>query len=314
MLIQAAPDAPLDAALSPLVAEVMRNDQTIRGTLDQRTMLVRGQNNRDMWGHNSDRLALAVTKRLPFSIEVEQPQVPLVRDGSATYRVVAHRDEGYKERIYLRALYNPNGCSASGSIRIEPDQTEALIPITANGKAALGVFPITILARAKSVNANAWFASKFIQLEVADSFFNFKFGKTVAERGQATVVAVGLEVKRPPEGDVEFEIVGLPAGVSCDQPKLKTAPGETQLAYPIQVAPDAPLGQFKTIYVKATITRPDGQIVQTAGVGEIQLAAPIAVASAAQPAAQPAETPAARPLRRLDQLRQAKQPSGGTEQ
>ena len=276
MLIKAADDAKPAAALAPLIAETLPdNNSQVSGRLNQRTMLVRGQNNRDMWGHDSDRLAIAVTRRLPFSIELVQPEVPLVRGGSGHYRVKAHRDEGYDERIYLRALYNPSGCRASGSIRIEPGKSEALIPVTANTKAALGKFPITVLARAKSRDASVWVASDFVTLEVADSFFEFKFGKTVAETGQSGVIAVGLEVKRPPEGDVEFEVVGLPSGVSSDQPKLTFTPGMERLAFPIQVGEDARTGQFRTIYVKASITRPGGKIVQTAGRGEIQLAKPL---------------------------------------
>ena len=79
MLVKASQDAPLAATLAPLVAETLPDGPNVSGALDQRTMLVRGQNNRDMWGHNSDKLAIAVTRKLPFSIEVEQPQVPLVR-------------------------------------------------------------------------------------------------------------------------------------------------------------------------------------------------------------------------------------------
>ena len=32
------------------------------GQLDQRTMLVRGQNNIDVWGHNADRMATVVCR------------------------------------------------------------------------------------------------------------------------------------------------------------------------------------------------------------------------------------------------------------
>ncbi len=310
MLIKAAPDAPLGAGLAPLVAETLPDGPGVKGTLNQRTLLVRGQNNRDMWGHNADRLAVAVTKALPFSIEVVQPQVPIVREGSMNFVVKAKRDEGYKERIYLRVLYSSAylpGCSASGSVRIEPDQTEALIPVTANNKAALGNYPITILAQAKATNGNVWMASEFINFEVADSFFDFKFGTTVVETGASGIVAVGLEIKQPPAGDVEFELVGLPAGVTSSIPKIKLTSDMTQMSFPITVAADARVGSFKTLVIRATITRATGDIVQTQGTGEVQIAAPLATPSVAtnQPAAPAAPTD--KPLSRLEQLRQAKE-------
>ncbi|MFN3189553.1 MAG: pre-peptidase C-terminal domain-containing protein [Aureliella sp.] len=305
MLIKANAEAAPDAALADLIAESPPEGAGMKGVLDQRTMLVRGQNNRDMWGHNADRLAIAVTKKLPFSIEVEQPGVPIVRGGSSYYTVRVKRDEGYKEQIALRSLYNPSGLSASGSIRIPGDKSEARIPVTANTKAALGKFPITVLARAKSRDASVWVASEFVSLEVADSFFNFKFNKTVSEAGGSGAVGIGLETKRPPEGEVEFEVVGLPAGVTCDQPKIKLAEGMEQLSFPIQISKDARVGQFKTIYVKARITRPEGVILQTAGRGEVQITAPAPATSAVASKPKPA-TPAKKPLSRLEQLRQAK--------
>lgn len=309
MLIKAAPDAVPDAALANLIGETLPDGPGVKGTLQQRTMMVRGQNNRDVWGHDATRLSIAVTEKLPYTIEVVQPEVPLVRNGSTNYVVRVKRDEGYKEQIYLRALYNPGGCRASGSVRIPGDKSEALIPITANSNAQIGVHPITILGRAKSRNANVWVASDFINLEVADSFFDFKFAKAVIEAGQSGVVAVGLEVKSPPEGEVEFELVGLPAGVTCDAPKVKLNEGMEQLTFPVQVAADARVGSFKTLVMRATITRPTGEILQNQGTGEIQLVAPppkpkteiAATAAPAKPAAAPAK-----PLSRLEQLRAAK--------
>ncbi|MCA9134258.1 MAG: PPC domain-containing protein, partial [Planctomycetales bacterium] len=312
MLLKAAADAPLGAALAPLVAETPPDGAAVRGTLDQRTLLVHGQNNRDVWGHNAQRLAVAVTKELPFAIEVVPPEVPLVRNGSSHFVVKATRQEGYQERIDLRVLYNPPGCSASGSVRIEPDKSEALIPVTANASAGLGNYPITILARAKVSNANVWLASEFVDLEVADSFFDFKFVKTVAETGSSSQILVGVDVKRPPEGEVTFELLGLPAGVTSAQSVVRLEEGMTQLSFPIDVAADARVGQFKVLVIKATITRPAGTIVQTQGTGELQLAAPlptanpVAAAAASQPTPPPA-TAAAKPLSRLEQLRQAKQ-------
>ncbi len=130
LLITAAPDAPLDAALAPLrAATVVDAQPALTGTLNQRTQLVSGQNRVDMWGHNADRLAVAVTEPMPFTIELEQPQVPIVRNGSANFHVKVKRNEGYNEPIALRVLYNSGGCAASGSVQVDPNQSEALVPV-----------------------------------------------------------------------------------------------------------------------------------------------------------------------------------------
>ncbi|MCA9191055.1 MAG: PPC domain-containing protein [Planctomycetales bacterium] len=310
-MLEANPDAPISSELVHLGARLNSENTDIIGQLDQRTLLVRGQNNRDMWGFNSDRLAVAITKQLPFQIELIQPQIPIVRNGALNYQVRVQRAPEYKETIYLQTLYNPSGLRASGSIKLEGDATEALIPVTANGNAALGNFPITILARAKGTNSTVWTASNFVNLEVADSFFNFKFGKTVIETGARGSVVVGLEAKRPAEGIAEFELVGLPAGVTSPQAKVTYQEGQSQLEFPIDVAPDARVGQFKMLVIKATITRDGGTIEQNQGTGEIQIAQPLPATTAV--AVNPSNTgePAAKPLSRLDQLRQAKAAGGG---
>ena len=314
MLIRAAADAPIDGALTSLIGETLPDGAHVKGGFSQRTMLVRGQNNIDMWGHDANRMALAVTKAIPFDIEVIQPTVPLVTNGSSSLVVKAKRKEGYKEPIGLRLLYAPGGVSASGSVAIPADKDEVEIPITANGNPAFGQYPITVLARAKSVNANVWIASEFINLEVTDSFFDYQFSKAVAELGTTSSISVGLTVKRPPEGEAEFEIVGLPAGVSSSAPIVKLAGEMKQLDFPIQMGPDARVGNFKTLVMKATIKRPSGVIVQTQGTGELTLTppapVPVVVAAAPIPVVAPVAAPVAappKPLSRLEQLRQAQQ-------
>ena len=276
LLITAAADAPVDAALAPLRASTMPDAKpAVQGALNQRTQLVNGQNRVDMWGHNADRVTVAVTQPMPFSIELVQPQVPIVRHGTANLHVKVKRNEGYKEPIALRILYNPSGCAASGSVRIEPDQSEALIPITANANAALGSFPVTILARAKRTNGNAWVATNFINFEVVDSFFDYQFVTTVVEPGASNNIAVGLQIKQPPAGEVEFELLGLPAGVTTAKPVVKLEGEMTQLTFPISVAADARVGKYQTLVIKATIRRPEGEILQTQGTGEVQIVEPV---------------------------------------
>jgi hypothetical protein len=309
MMIRAAADAPVQAALVGLDARTTGSDLNLTGNFRQRSMLVRGQNNIDMWGHTADRMAIAVCDEAPFTLEVVQPQVPMVRNGTMNLIVRATRKEGYAEPIALRVLYAPSGVAANGSISIPADKTEVELPCTANGNAALGTFPITVLGRAKVGAGSIWLATEFINLEVADSFFDFKFPKTSGELGKPAVVGVELTIKRPPEGEAEIELLGLPAGVTAKEPVVKIEGEMTALTYPIEITDEAKAGQFKTLVCRATIKRPEGVIIQNQGTGELQLDPPpvtaTAVAAAAPPP--PPAAPTAKPLTRLEQLRLAKE-------
>src|SRR5439155_25895237 len=103
----------------------------VLGRLVQRKMLVRGQNNDDVWGHNADRMATVIAEAIPYSLELAPLKAPLVRSGSMNLKVIAKRAEGFKDPISLRLLYNPPGTASSGFVTIAENQTEAVIPLTA---------------------------------------------------------------------------------------------------------------------------------------------------------------------------------------
>lgn len=320
LMIRASKEATPDATLASLIAETLPDTQpVVKGEISQRSMLVRGQNNVDVWGHDANKLSLAVIEEMPFTITVDQPQVPLTRLGNMEFVVRVVRKEGYKEAIPLRVLYNPNGVSASGSVSIPEGQNEAKIPVTANGQAQVGTFPITVLANAKVTNARTWCATEFVKLEVQEPLFDFKFPKAVVTQGESGFVTVAVEAKRPAEGTVELELVGIPAGVTSSQPKIAWTEGTAQVNFPIAVAADGRVGQHKTLVVKASITRPGGQIYQTQGTGELQIVPPPPKPAAEVAAATPPPTPAApaapptKPLSRLEQLRQAQNAQKGSE-
>jgi hypothetical protein len=319
MMVRATPDAAVQGALADLVAKPTTGQPAIEGRIDQRTMMVRGQNNIDVWGHNAKRLAVAVTKEVPFDIQVVQPQVPLVKNGQMGLVVKAVREGEFKEPIALQLLYAPGGVAASGSVVINGDQTEATIPLTCNGGGAVGVWPIAVLAYATVGNERIVISSEYVNLEVAEPFFNFIFTKHVVEQGANAEVVVGLETKRPAEGEVEIELLGFPAGATSPAPKVKVAADATAVSFPVSVAKEARAGKFASLVCQATITRPNGVIIQTQGTGEFQIDVPLPAPTTPPPppkpvAAAPAPMPMPAPpkvLSRLEVLRQQREAARG---
>ncbi len=318
MMLHAAPDTAVGAKLVDLTATLpLTPEQVLTGHLEQRAMIVRGQNNVDVWGHNSNRLAISVADPAPFDIQVVQPQVPLVRDGSMTLTVKAIRKEGFDKEINLRLLYAPPGVAASGSIAIPAGQTEAAIPLTGNGGAAIRVWPITVLASAETGRGRVEIASEYIQLEVTDSIFQFQFNKAATEQGKPVDVLVGITAKREFEGTAEIELLGLPPGTTLVQPKVTFASGMERLAYSLTVPPETRQGNFKTLVCQAIIRSDKGIITQTNGTGEVQidvpLPAPAAPVAAAPPPPMPTEAaaPVEKPLTRLEQLRKIREGNRG---
>ncbi len=148
VLFSAAADAANSGALVDLVAKPADANLKIEGRLNQRTSLIRGQNNVEVWGHSAERMAAVVANEIPFTIEIVQPKAPLVRNGSMNLKIVAHRQPKFTALISVSLLYNPAGVASSGAVNIPENQSEAVIPLTADGGASFRKWKIVAIGRA----------------------------------------------------------------------------------------------------------------------------------------------------------------------
>lgn len=314
VLFSAAADAPVGGALVELVGKATEPTMNgLAGQFYQRAMLVRGQNNRDVWGHDADRMAVAVASESPFSIEVVQPKVPIVRNGTMQLKVVAKRAMGYAQPIAISVLYNPPGISAQGGVSIPADKDEAIINVTANGGAEINKWPMAVIGRGAAAGASVENASQMFELEVADTYFDFAFEKSAAEQGKDTEVVVRVTKKKDFEGQATAELVGLPPGATATN--ITFAKDTAELVFPVKTAADAREGRHTTLLVKATVTANGEPILHTLGTGELRIDKPLPPKVAApapmpmpmpQPMPQPmvAEAPKPPPMKRLSRLEQ----------
>jgi hypothetical protein len=312
MLFRAAPDAPNAAKLVDLSASlIVSPEKTLTGFLNQRTQLIRGQNNVDVWGRWDDRLAVNIVDAAPFDIEIVQPQVPIVRNGSMALTINAKRNPGFDKPINVRLLTAPPGIGYS-PITIPGDQSTFQLNLTANNGAAIRKWPILVLATTDIGYGPITIASEFVELDVSDALFQFKFAKTMAEQGKPVDVIVGVELTKPVEGTVEVEILGVPPGTVASTPKIPLPADAKQLVFPLQIPAEVRAGNYKTVVCRGTITSDKGIITQVNGNAEIQIDVPVApppATTAAVAAPVPPPTPAApteKPLSRLEQLKQQK--------
>lgn len=310
VLFTAAADAALDGTLAQVLGQPTDANLPLAGQLEQRTMLVRGQNNIDVWGHTADRMAAAVTDAVPFEIEVVQPQAPIARQGSMQLKVAAKRQDGFAQPIALRLLYTPPGIGASGSITIPADKNEGEIPLTANANSAIGTWPLIVIGTATVGNGGVEVASQMAQLTISDSYFSFAFDKAAGELNQETQMVIKVEKKIDFEGEATAELLGLPANTSSKPEPLKFTKDSTELVFPIKIDQTAKPGVYKTLVCRAIVTVNGEPVTHTLGAGELRVDEPLPPKPAApQPAAQPQAPPppqpaAAEPPKRLSRLEQ----------
>ena len=311
VLFTAAADAPVAGSLAQVIGRPVDEKIDVVGQLKQRTMLVRGQNNLDVWGHDADRMASVVTEEVPFEIEIVQPKSPIARLGSKQLKVVAKRKEGFNQAIAIRMLYNPPGIGSSGSISIAADKNEAEIPLTANGSAAIGTWPIVVTGSAQVGNGRVELATQMADLTISDSYMTLAFEKTAGELGQQTQLQVSVENKIEFEGEATVELLGLPANTSTAAEPLKIKKDTADLLFPITIAENAKPGTYKSLVCRVIVTQDGEPVPHTLGTGELRVDTPLppkvaapTPAPVAKPAAPaPAAAPAPKRLTRLEMLR-----------
>ncbi len=299
VLLTAAPDAPVGGTLVDVIGRTTDPNLKIEGHLRQRTSLIRGQNNIEVWNQYSERLATAVTDEAPYKIEIVEPKVPLVRDGSMNLKIVATRKEGFTAPIGVQMLYNPPGVGSSGSIAIAEGQTEALIPITANSGAEIGKWKIVVLGDSAMGERSITTASQMATLEVAEPFVGFAFQAAATEKGQATDVAITVEKKRDFEGAAKVEMFGLPNEVTTE-PREMTKDSK-ELVFNVKTTANSPAGKHKTVICIATIMANGEPITHTLGTGELRIDEPLP-AKPAEAAPMPAAAAAPAPAPRNDSV------------
>ena len=306
VLLSAPADAKPQATLVDVVGRHQEGSRTIEGRLVQKTMLVRGDNNRDVWNYISNRVAVAVTEPAPFHIEILPPKVPLVQNGNMVLNVAASRDSGFKGAIALRMLYNPPGVSAPDSVTIPEGQTQAGIPLTADGGAMLRTWKIAVLGESTTGDGPLVVSSQLADLEVAEPRLRFQFQPAAVEQGQKTNIVVKVTKTRKLETPASIELLGLPNEVTAEPRQIDDAAGE--VVFPISTTSKSPPGLHKTIYCRAVVKSQGEPITHVVGGGELRIQPPLPpkATAAAMPVAKPTPQPqavAAKPLSRLEQLR-----------
>ena len=309
LILAAAPDAPVGGRFGQLVGTLddPANMTPPSGRVHLPTVLVRGQNNRPFWTEPTESLAIAVTQKVPFTLQVVEPKVPLVQGGQMALKVVATREGDFKAPIKIELMLNPNGMNSSREVSIAEGQTEALISLNAAGNAQVKEHKIAVRGEATVGSGTVMVCSPFVSLRIAESYLKFTYESAAVELGAETELVVKVEAVKPFDGNASVQLLGLPN-------KVTTAPAEfnkdtKELIFKVKAEADANPGNNKNLFCQVVVTENGEPIIHNLGTGGLRVdkplppkVAPMPVVAQAQPMPQPAPVQAKR-LTRLEQLR-----------
>ncbi len=299
VVFEAAPDAAVGSTFVDLQGRLIekdkdgkQTDRTIPGGLDQKLNLVLGRpNNTIYYSTYADKLVVSVAEEAPFKIDIIEPKVPLVREGSMQLKIVATRKEGFDDPITIYMPFRPPGMGADSSATIAKGSNSVTYTINANGGAETKVWRFPVLASATVKGAPLWTSSQMAKLEIGMPMVGLKFDLATAELGQDSKVVCKLEQKLPFEGKAKLKLMGLPNKVTTVD--IEITKDMSEAVFPIKVDAQSPVGMHRNLYCSLIIEKDGEPITHNFGArGSLRIAAPEKkVAEAAAPAKTAAVTP-----------------------
>ncbi|QGJ69378.1 Serine protease [Planctomycetales bacterium 10988] len=301
VVFEAKPDAPLGSSLVDLQAKLTGKDTVYDGGLRQQAILVRGRVNELYWTNIAKTLAVAVTKKVPFEITVEEPKVPIVQNGSMNLKVKVKREEGFNEAIRLEFPFRPPGLGASYSVNIPAGKSEADYPLNANSRASVGNWHVVVVGSA-NVGGTTWIASPLIPLEISQPFASVSLQRTAVEQGKETLITGTFKTISDFDKDAVMRLIGLPSRVTAEEIKINKDTKE--VSFTVKTDEKSPAGRHKSIYAEFVID-PNGEpIKHRLNSVELRIDKPLPPKDNQQVKKEEPKKPApAKQLSRLEQLR-----------
>jgi hypothetical protein len=274
VVFEAAPNAVNGAQLTALTARHADPKQTVATRFHQQVEMIIGQPGQSIyWKYETAKAAVAVTDAVPFQINIVEPKVPLVQNGSLNLKIVAVRKPGFKAPITVLPLVNIPGVGTATSAVILENQTETTLVMNASGGAQVRKWKIAVIATATVGNGPVWVSSQLANLEVSPPFVTLAMERAAAEQGKSTEIFCKVQQHAPFTGNARVRILGLPNKVAA--PEVAITKDTKELAFKVDVDKTSPAGQHRNIFCEVLLTQNGEPILQNTGSTELRIDVPL---------------------------------------
>ncbi len=268
-----------------------------------------GPNNTGYHRHDTDRIAVAVADAVPFEIEVVEPKVPLVQNGSYSLKVVAKRKPGFTKPITVTPVWTPPGIGIATSATIPEGGTETTLAMNATGNAPVRAWRTAVLGQSDAGEGPVYASSRLFKIEVAPPFVQFALERAMVEQGGKTTLYGKVTVAAPFDGKAKVKLLGLPNKVTAND--LELTKDATDLTFEVAADKTSPAGKHQNIFCQVVIEKNGEPIVASAGKTEVRVDVPLppkpnatAQTTPAKPNTPAPPQPAGQPAKRLTRLEQ----------
>ncbi len=226
----------------------------------------------------TDRYILGVTDSAPFSIEVEQPSVALVRGGELAVPVRITRREGFDEAIEIRCGDLPRSIATPPPTLIPAGESSGILQLGAESNAPLSMLPLYVIASTVRDDIDPFLgsghlrvSSRIVSLSIAQPYVELASQPESIRRGEQKPFVWTVRHQTPFEGTAQVTLLGLPKGVSVVEPSPTITKDSDTVTFNLQATDEALLGQASGLICEVTLPVADQQIVQRTGKGTLRI-------------------------------------------
>lgn len=311
IILQADAKAPLNAGIYQLSAS--SKEPAITTPVSTQVYPFLGGNNRVYPVFRTDKTAIAVTSPVPATLEIIQPQQPIVQSGVLPLTIKAHRKEGFDGDINIEIPWKPAGISANYSLKIPKGKTEAQLQIAADSNSPIGKWDFCVRASFNTKSGPAEICSNLIKIEVKPPYLTGKLELAATDQGANTSIICKLTHSTPFTGKAKLTLHGLPDGILATP--VEITQNTKEIIIPITVPTNARIGKHGNLFCRVLVPAivPQGKkiIPHTIGQGGTLRVNPPAkkmIVKKEDPKTKKTETPKPsekkkKPLSRLEELR-----------
>lgn len=221
---------------------------------------------------------VAVTEPAPFSIDIEQPSVALVRGGELSIPVKVARHNGFSGPVEFSVGYVNGAIDTPPPTVIPADKDEGVVTLGAQPTAPIGVSPLVVIGSTIHETIDPFLgagqvrvSSKIVELLVSEPYLELASQPTSIRRGERKNYIWRVNQKNPFDGEARVRLLGLPKGVTVMEPYPTVKGNSQEIAFEIQATDEALLGQVTGIGCEVIVPVRDQQITQRTGRGSLRI-------------------------------------------
>ncbi len=269
MVFEAAADAASTAKFCSLNVKLTEppKDTVVTSAVENDLDVAENGNQRSFYSVKENKLPIAVTDEIPVKINLVQPKVPILRNGSMNLKITVERKGDFKGAIAIALIYAPPGIGSPGTVQIPEGKDEGTITISANGDAPVRKWKICVVGSADFGKGAVWMSTGLAELEIVEPFVTGGLTRNFIDQGDEAAMTLKLDQKIPFEGKARLVLLGLPQGVTAAEREITK--DDKDVKFSLKATPEAQTGQHKQLFVQFDLVKDGEPLVNTFAGGGI---------------------------------------------